>query len=92
MDEENKPFFILCYEQIRACARSILQVHTLPVPTPIPTMVPHVDEHDGRYSDGTHSMFFPSCLIHALSELRLVLRYRGRPGSAIGAMLDVSEL
>ena len=54
---------------------SIVQVHTLPVPTPIATVVPRTDEHDGRYSDGIQSIFSLACLIHVLSELRLVLRY-----------------
>ena len=54
---------------------SIVQVHTLPVPTPIATVVPRTDEHHGRYSDGIQSMLLLACLIHVLSELRLVLRY-----------------
>ena len=52
-----------------------MHVHTLPDPTPIATVVPHTDEHDGRYSDGIQSMSLFACLIHVLSELRLVLRY-----------------
>lgn len=54
---------------------SIVQVHTLPLPTPIATVVPRTDQHDGRYSDGIQSMFLSLCLIHVLSELRLVPRY-----------------
>ena len=52
-----------------------LQVHTLPVATPIPILFPHTAEHDGRYSDGIHNKFLPPYLIHMLSELRLVPRY-----------------
>ena len=54
---------------------STLQVHTLPDPTPIPTVFPHTAKHDGRYSDGIHKTFVLSYLIHKLSELRLVPRY-----------------
>jgi hypothetical protein len=51
---------------------SILQLHILPDPTPIPTIDPRTNEHDGRYSDGIQSMFLPACWIHMLSELRPV--------------------
>jgi hypothetical protein len=62
--------------------KSILQVHTLPDPTPIATVIPRTDEHDGRYSDGIQSIFSLACMIHVSSELRLVPRYRGGTGSA----------
>jgi hypothetical protein len=71
---------------------SILQVHTLPDPTPMPTEFPHTAEHDGRYSDGIHNMFLPSYFIHMPSELRLVPRYMGRLGSTTAASLEVPEL
>lgn len=54
---------------------SIVNIHTIPDPTPIATVVPRTDEHDGRYSDNTQSMFLLAWLTHVLSELRLVPRY-----------------
>jgi hypothetical protein len=69
-----------------------LQIHTLPDHTPIPTIVPQTDEHNGRYSDGTHSILLPACLIHMPSEPKLVPVYKGRTGSAMPLMLETSKL
>jgi hypothetical protein len=63
-----------CLQDQQVCYTSIVQVHTLAVPTPIATVVPRTDEHDGLYSDGIQSMFSFASLIHVLSELRLVPR------------------
>jgi hypothetical protein len=64
-----------CLQDLQVCYTSIVHIHTLPDPTPIATIVPRTDEHDGRYSAGIQSMFSLACLIHVLSELRLVPRY-----------------
>jgi hypothetical protein len=46
----------------------------LPDPTPIATVFPRTDEHDGRYSDSIQRIFLFACLIHVKSKLRLVLQ------------------
>jgi hypothetical protein len=69
----------------------ILQPYTFLDLTPILTIDLYIDEHDGRYSDGTHSMLVPLCRIHVVSELRLVLTYKGRLSSAIFLMLETIE-
>jgi hypothetical protein len=70
----------------------MLQIHTLPDPTPTPTIVPLTDECDGRYSDGTHSKLLPACWIHIRSELKPVPTCKGRAGSSRSVMLDFSKL
>ena len=44
-----------------ACYARILQIHTFPDPTPIPTVHCrlHTETHDDRYSDGIQSLFLP---------------------------------
>jgi hypothetical protein len=83
---------MLFYIYVRTSVGLMLHSHTLPVPTPIPTVVPYTVEHDGRYSDGTHSMFFPLCWIHVLFVLRLGPTHRARSGSAIAVSLEILEL
>ena len=48
-----------------------LHIHTFPDPTPIPTVSADTAEHDGRYSEGSHTTFSELNFIHTLSELRL---------------------
>ena len=46
-----------------------LQIHTLPDETPMATLLPNALEHDGRYSEGSQSIFLLLYMIHVLSSL-----------------------
>lgn len=67
----------------------VVHIHTLPDPTPIATVVPRTDEHNGWYSDGIQSIFSLACLIHASSALRPAPRNRGGLASAAVALSDL---
>ena len=47
-----------------------LHIHTFPVPTPIPIVFPDTAEHNGRYSEGSHTQFSELYVIHSPSELK----------------------
>ena len=83
---------VLSYISVQISATLMLHSHTLPVPTPIPTVVPHTAECDGRYSDGIHNTFFPSCWTHVLSVLRPTPRRRPRSDSVKAVPLEIVEL
>ena len=60
------------YEHSQDVSSSTLHIHTLPDPTPMPTVFPDIAEHDGRYSDGNHIKFLDPCFIQVLSALRAI--------------------
>jgi hypothetical protein len=47
-----------------------LHIHTLPYPTPMAIIFLNTAEHDGRYSEGNHTEFSESYVIHAPSKLK----------------------
>jgi hypothetical protein len=47
-----------------------LHTHTFLDPTPMPIVFPDTAEHDGRYSEGSHTIFSELHVIHAPSELK----------------------
>jgi hypothetical protein len=61
-------YHALCTESQLLSAMK-LQIHTLPDPTPIPTVFADTAEHDGRYSKGNHTTFSEPYFINAPSEL-----------------------
>jgi hypothetical protein len=46
-----------------------LHMHTFSDSLPMPTVLPDTAEHDGRYSEGSHTRFSELYVIHAPSEL-----------------------
>ena len=55
----------------------------------MPIVFPNLAEHDGRYSEGSHTQFFELYVIHSPSELKAQPLYRGLCGSVtLGALFD----
>jgi hypothetical protein len=56
----------------------------------MPIVFSHIDEHDGRYSDGNQSTFLLPYVIHIPSELTPAPKYCGGSGFVMSMILQTS--